>query len=116
MDSVAVHQLKEKLKNANAALPTSILIVNSVKVYATWIEAMTGVSLTVVSNGIYRIEQPGTEVWITSAAEVGGSLKVGNCPVLKILNVPSNAKEITIAGRKFYLTFRDEQVYLFYSR
>ena len=116
MDSVAVHQLKEKLKNANAALPTSILIVNSVKAYATWIEAMTGVSPTVVSNGIYRIEQPGTEVWITSVADVGGSLKVGNYPVLKILNVPSVAREIKIASRKFYLTLRDEQVYLFYSR
>jgi hypothetical protein len=116
MDSVAVHQLKEKLRNASAALPTSILIVNSVKSYATWIEAITGVSPRVISNGIYRVEQPGTEVWITSVADLGGTLKVGNYPVLKILNVPSIAQEITIAGRKFYLTLRDEQVYLLYTR
>lgn len=114
MDSIAVHQLKEKLNNKNAALPTLILIVSSVKACSTWIETMTGVSPTVVASGVYKIDQPSTEIWITTVADTGGSLIVGNYPVLKILNIPSVAKEITIAGRKFYLVEREEQIYLFH--
>lgn len=116
MDSIAVHQLKEKLRNANSTFPTSILIVSSVKACATWIEALTGVSPTVVVSGVYSVEQPGNEIWITTVSNTGGSLKTGNYPIIKILNVPTTATEISIANRKFYLTSRDEQDYVLYAR
>lgn len=116
MDSVAVHQLKEKLRNENPTFPTSILIVSSVKACATWIEALTGVSPTVVVSGVYSVEQPGNEIWITTVSNTGGILKTGNYPVIKILNVPTTATEISIANRKLYITSRDEQDYLLYAK
>lgn len=116
MDSVAVHQLKEGLRSANLAIASSIVITNNIKNYCTWIEILTGVSPTFIASGVYRIEQAGTETWITSVAEIGGILKIGNYPVLNVPNAPLAAKEIIIAGKKFYFITRDEGVYILYTR
>jgi hypothetical protein len=116
MDSVVVHQLKEKLKNSSTLFPTSILVVNSLKSYATWIETLTGVSPTVVVSGVYRVDQMGSEVWFTTPSDTNAKLNIGNYPVIRILNMPTISTEILLAGKKFFLVSREEKNYLLYVR
>lgn len=116
MDSILFFQLKEKLTATRTSYPASVLIVNSLKSYATWFETLTGVSPAVVASGVYKIDQLGSEVWLTTPSITDEKLSVGIYPTIKILSPPTAATEIYLAGQKFFLVSRDAQSYLFYMR
>lgn len=114
MDPVEVHQLKELVNKPFLIFPNAIFAVENIKSYATWIESLTGIPSTAVSNGVYRFSQPSGEVWITTSTDTNNNLNLGCYPVIKVLNSPIEATAVSIAGRSFYICRRENQNYLFY--
>lgn len=116
MDPVAVHQLKEELSQSSFSYPTSLLVVDNTKAYATWIESLTGVAPSVVSSGIYKFPQSSGEIWVTSSTSMSNALSLGTYTVIKILHAPNDSTEIIIGGRKFYLISIHGQNLLVYAK
>ena len=116
MDSVATHQLKEKINLRNNNFPSSIHVIDDIKIYSRWLEALTGISPLAVSNGVYKIIQTGHEIWIVGTLETGNRLEAGIYPVLNILSLPSAKEEIIIAGITFYLISRGDNSLLLHGK
>lgn len=112
MDPVEVHQLKELLNEPFLIYPNAIFVVENIKSYASWIESLTGIASTTVSNGVYRFSQPRGEIWITTSTNFNSNLNLGWYPVIKVLTSPIGATEVSIAGRSFFIYRRENQNYL----
>jgi hypothetical protein len=107
MDPVAVHLLKEKLDLFSLTYPSLIYAVPDTKSIAAFIENLTGVPPSPISNGTYRFAQRSGEVWVTSEKEVLNAAGSGVYVVVKPITAPPAAKEISIGGRNFFLLIRD---------